>query len=81
MYSRAVEPKSKADEKKFAEAITKVIAEKHAALRQPRQLARFLCGITSPAAARERLSRHDHFGMLAEVPFQTVLTQAESLAL
>ena len=63
------------------EAIAEVVAEKHAALRQPRQLARFLCGITSPAAARERLSRHDHFGMLAEVPFQTVLAQAESLAL
>ena len=27
MYSRAVTPKSKADEKKFAEAITKVVDE------------------------------------------------------
>lgn len=63
------------------EAINELIAEKHAALRQPRQLARFLCGITSPAAARERLSRHDRFGMLAEVPFQTVLAQAESTTL
>jgi ATP-dependent DNA helicase RecQ len=58
-----------------------VVAEKHIALRQPRQLTRFLCGITSPAASRARLSRHDHFGALAEVPFQEVLTQANSMVL
>lgn len=60
-------------------AMREVIDEKHSSLRQPRQLARFLCGITSPAATRERLSRHDSFGLLAEVPFQTVLLQAESM--
>lgn len=59
--------------------MTGVVAEKHAALRRPRQLARFLCGITSPAASRARLSRHDAFGLLSEVPFQTVLIQADSM--
>ena len=58
-----------------------LISEQHGALRQPRQLARFLCGITSPAAARERLTRDDRFGMLDEVPFLTVLAQTESMIL
>lgn len=60
-------------------AIQALMNEKHGSLRQARQVARFLCGITSPATARERLGRHDAFGMLAEVPFRTVLTQVESM--
>ncbi|NNE93399.1 MAG: RecQ family ATP-dependent DNA helicase [Verrucomicrobiales bacterium] len=53
--------------------------EGHGALRQPRQLARFLCGITSPAASRERLTwKDDRFGALDSVPFQVVLAQAET---
>lgn len=59
--------------------IQSVILERHAALRAPRQLARFLCGLTSPAATRARLSRHDCFGLLDRVPFQDVLAQTESL--
>ncbi|MFZ4763615.1 MAG: RecQ family ATP-dependent DNA helicase [Roseimicrobium sp.] len=59
--------------------IQSVMEERHAALRAPRQLARFLCGLTSPAATRARLSRHDCFGMLERVPFQDVLAQAQSL--
>ena len=35
------------------------------ALRYPRQLTRFLCGITSPAAIRQRLTRREEFGMHA----------------
>ncbi len=61
------------------ELIREVIAEKKAALRHPRQLARFFCGITSPAGRRERLSRHDHFGALQHLPFLAVLTQVESM--
>ena len=59
--------------------VMELIGEKHAALRRPRQLTRFLCGITSPAASRARLNQHDAFGMLSEVPFQTVLAQAEAM--
>lgn len=47
------------------------------ALRSARQLARFLCGISSPAATRDRLSRMDEFGMLRDVPFAEVLAQTE----
>jgi ATP-dependent DNA helicase RecQ len=53
-------------------------AEQHPALRQPRQLARFLCGLTSPATSRARLQRDDRFGALSEMPFLEVLAQAES---
>jgi ATP-dependent DNA helicase RecQ len=55
------------------EAITTLRAEGHAALRAKRQLARFLCGISSPAVTRDRLTRHDAFGRLEAVPFAKVL--------
>ncbi|BCR03560.1 ATP-dependent DNA helicase RecQ [Desulfuromonas versatilis] len=51
----------------------RVRAENQAALAHPRQLARFLCGLTSPAASRARLSRHPDFGALGVFPFQQVL--------
>jgi len=54
-------------------------AEGHAALKSPRQLARFLCGIGSPAASRARLYRHDAFGLLERVPFGEVLALAGEL--
>ena len=61
------------------EAIHAVAAEKHAALRSPRQLARFMCGISSPAATRAKLGKHDTFALLETVAFQEVLALAESL--
>jgi ATP-dependent DNA helicase RecQ len=36
-------------------------------------LARFLCGIASPAATRAQLNRHPDFGALSEFPFQKIL--------
>ena len=59
--------------------IRRVVDERHPVLRAPRQLARFLCGITSPATTRARLTRHDSFGLLERVPFVEVLAQAESM--
>ncbi|MBE2205315.1 MAG: hypothetical protein IAE94_13360, partial [Chthoniobacterales bacterium] len=50
-------------------------SEQHAALRSPRPLARFLCGIRSPATLRDRLTRHDAFGLLEDMPFRSVLDQ------
>lgn len=61
-----------------AEVMRTTKAENHPALRQPRQLARFLCGLSSPATTRARLQRDDRYGLLAEVPFLEVLAQAES---
>ena len=59
--------------------IRELLQARPASLRSPRQLARFLCGITSPATSRERLTRHDAFGLLSHVPFADVLTQAETM--
>jgi ATP-dependent DNA helicase RecQ len=50
-----------------------LIAENHSALRQPRQVARFLCGLPSPATARGKLRQHEAFGLLAGLPFNKVL--------
>lgn len=59
-------------------AIDSLRKEGHAALRSKRALARFLCGITSPATTRDRLTRHDAFGMLESVPFASVLEHLEA---
>ena len=52
-------------------------AEKLAALTAPRQVARFLCGIASPATTRAKLRRHPMFGTLETVPFREVLAFVE----
>ena len=43
------------------------------ALGGARQLARFLCGIASPALATAKLTRHPRFGAAGEVPFAEVM--------
>ena len=43
------------------------------ALGEPRQAARFLCGLTSPALTREKLSRHPLFGAFEDRRFRDVL--------
>jgi ATP-dependent DNA helicase RecQ len=43
------------------------------ALREPRQAARFLCGLSSPATTKAKLSRHEFFGMFEEYRFADVL--------
>jgi ATP-dependent DNA helicase RecQ len=51
-----------------------VLVEAHPeALGSSRQRARFLCGLTSPAATRAKLSRHPLFGALADRRFADVL--------
>ena len=59
-------------------AIQDLREQRLAPLKTPRQLARFLCGITSPAVTRARLSRHDAFGLLEHLPFGEVLALTES---
>lgn len=51
--------------------------EAHKALAQPRQLARFLCGLPSPATSRSSLKNHPAFGALAEVSFPLVFAAAQ----
>lgn len=59
-------------------AIRHVARENHAALKTPRQLARFFCGITSPATTKAKLRKHQEFGRLENVPFVEVLALAEN---
>ncbi len=47
--------------------------EHHAALAHPRQLARFLCGLRSPATTRDKLTKHASFGCCDQVPFNDIL--------
>jgi ATP-dependent DNA helicase RecQ len=51
----------------------------HSELASPRQLARFLCGMSSPATTRARLTRHDAFGIWSDLPFTEVLAIAKAL--
>lgn len=63
------------------EAVQGVIRDKVPALRSSRQLSRFLCGLSSPAGTRARLSRREEFGLFDQVPFGQVLDLVESLIL
>jgi len=63
------------------ELVQALVVKRHAALRSPRQLARFLCGLSSPATSRARLTRNDCFGMFEDLPFGDVLAFCESLNL
>ncbi|QDV38443.1 RecQ family ATP-dependent DNA helicase [Tautonia plasticadhaerens] len=54
-----------------------LLREGHDALRHPRQRARFLCGLSSPATTRSKLTRDRRFGALSGVPFSRVLRLCE----
>jgi len=47
--------------------------ENHASLATPRQLARYLCGISSPAAYQARLQQREEFGIWQQQPFTEIL--------
>lgn len=57
-----------------------LLSEQHAALTSPRQLARFLCGLPSPAASRAGLTRDPRFGQFAHQRFRHVLDFAADTA-
>jgi ATP-dependent DNA helicase RecQ len=48
------------------------------ALGLPRQQARFLCGLSSPAGVRAKLTKHPLFGALTDRPFTEVLAWCEA---
>ena len=56
-----------------------LVSEAHPALQRPRQLARFLCGLTSPATTRAKLSRDKRFGALSRLHFPELLRAAEEM--
>ena len=53
------------------------LRQEHLVLGNPRLLARFVCGITSPRLSRNKLQSHTLFGSLSHVPFADVLARAE----
>ena len=60
------------------ERIRALFDSEHSSLGTPRQLARFLCGMSSPASMRARLYRLDENGTLSDLPFEEVEVIAES---
>jgi ATP-dependent DNA helicase RecQ len=48
-------------------------------LAEPRALSRFLCATTSPRLTRAKLTRHELFGCMAEIPFPRVLERCREL--
>ena len=58
-----------------AQAVQQLAKEHPEILTDDRQQARFLCGLSSPAMTRARLSRHPSFGVCGTVPFATVLQE------
>ena len=56
-----------------------LLAMNSPALRAPRQLARFLCGINSPAVSRARLGKLALFASWIDVPFQDALEFIDAL--
>jgi ATP-dependent DNA helicase RecQ len=54
-------------------ALRELAAAHRGALGEPRQQARFLCGLSSPALSRGKLSRHPLSGALAGRRFAEVL--------
>jgi ATP-dependent DNA helicase RecQ len=58
--------------------IEQLISENHVALQQTRQLARFLCGLPSPATARSSLKQHKAFGVLSRLGFQQLLAEVSA---
>ncbi|MEX2317928.1 MAG: RecQ family ATP-dependent DNA helicase [Pirellulales bacterium] len=59
------------------QTIRRLRAESLDALRTPRQLTRFLCGISSPASTRAKLRTRPEFGQWGHIPFADVLALAE----
>jgi ATP-dependent DNA helicase RecQ len=72
---RAVPP---IDEAVWRQALT-VRKQNPEVLADPRVLARFLCGVSSPRLVRSKLTGNPLFGILGEVPFQTVHQRATGL--
>jgi ATP-dependent DNA helicase RecQ len=58
--------------------IRTLVDQRLPSLSTPRQLTRYLCGLTSPATSRAKLTRRPEFGRYATTPFRTVLAKVEA---
>ncbi len=73
----AAEPKPPIETSISIDALAALRDDHRDALGMPRQQARFLSGITSPATSRAKLTRDPLFGSLAERRFADVLAWCE----
>jgi ATP-dependent DNA helicase RecQ len=71
--ARPLSPTSDQSRQLDNQAIRKLRAERLDALSSPRQLARYLCGITSPASTRAKLRNRPEFGQWSSFRFADVL--------
>ena len=62
-----------------ADVLRDLCASHPQALGSPRQMARFLCGLTSPALTRAKLSKHELFASLENYRFVEVLAWCEGI--
>ena len=60
-----------------AATLERLRCERHHSLQAPRQITRFLCGLSSPQTVRERLTKHRLFGEWSGRPFRDVLEFVE----
>jgi ATP-dependent DNA helicase RecQ len=65
------------DDRVSTAALRSLRSENKAALSEPRQMARLLCGLTSPATSRAKLTRDPLFGALEGYPFAEVMHWCE----
>ncbi|HLM34845.1 MAG TPA: ATP-dependent DNA helicase RecQ [Gaiellaceae bacterium] len=72
------EPKRPIETAVDAEALAALRSAQPDALATPRQRARFLCGITSPATSRAKLTRDPLFGLLSDRRFADVLAWCDA---
>jgi ATP-dependent DNA helicase RecQ len=77
--ARLIRPPTRAITDADWQSITDLARARHPALGTARQLARFLCGMTSPATRADRLLRDDRFALLTDHPFQDVLPIARAI--
>lgn len=61
------------------EDLEKLRAAHRQALGHPRQIARFLGGLTSPALSKAKLTRHPRFGCWAEAPFLDIVRDVNEM--
>ncbi|MCI5166915.1 MAG: RecQ family ATP-dependent DNA helicase, partial [Candidatus Electrothrix sp. GM3_4] len=61
------------EQKGLAEALQRLREEYPQVLASPRQVARLLCGLSSPGLTRNKLSKHDLFRKLEQYPFAEVM--------
>ena len=59
--------------------LAKLAIQYPAILNEPRNRAKFLCGLTSPALIRSRLTREPLYGCCSEVPFGNVTNAVNEL--